>query len=151
MNTNRKMMPVREGLWSEPSAPGEEPQLIGSHCLTCGELFFPRQDSGLCSYCQSKDLEEVKLSSKGTIFSYTVVMLRPPVYYKAEVPYAIGFVELPEGVRVETLFTDYDIESLHVGMEVEMVIEKLHEDEEGNEIMSYRFRPVKSEIGGKTT
>ncbi|MBW1682725.1 MAG: OB-fold domain-containing protein [Deltaproteobacteria bacterium] len=144
MNDTKRWIPVREGLWSDPSADGGEAQLIGSHCLTCGELFFPRQDSGLCSYCQSKDLEDIRLSSKGKIYSYTVVMQRPPVYYKAEVPYAIGFVELPEGIRVETLFTGCDLEKLHVGMDVEMVIEKLHEDDEGNEIVAYKFRPVTS-------
>jgi uncharacterized OB-fold protein len=69
-------------------------------------------------------------------------MQRPPVYYQAEVPYAIGFVELPEGIRVETLFAGCNLEDLKVGMEVEMVIEKLHEDEEGKEILAYKFKPV---------
>jgi uncharacterized OB-fold protein len=144
MTDTKKRIPVREGLWSEPSADGEKAHLVGSHCLACGELFFPRQESGLCSYCQSKDLEDIRLSSKGKIFSYTVVTQRPPGYYKAEVPYAIGFVELPEGIRVETLFTDCDLETLQVGVDVEMVFETLHKDEEGNEIVAYKFRPVTS-------
>ena len=70
-------------------------------------------------------------------------MQRPPVYYKGPVPYAEGFVELPGGVRVQTLLTDCDFEDITIGMEVEMVIETLHEDEEGNEIMTYKFRPAK--------
>jgi hypothetical protein len=32
---------------------------------------------------------------------------------------------------------------LKSGMDVELVIDKLREDAEGNEIMSYKFRPVK--------
>ena len=69
-------------------------------------------------------------------------MQRPPVYYKGEVPYAIGFVELPEGIRVETLFTECDLDSLEVGIEVEMIVDLLNEDEEGNEIVTYKFTPV---------
>jgi hypothetical protein len=29
-----------------------------------------------------------------------------------------------------------------VGLDVELVIEKLHEDEEGNEIVTFKFRPA---------
>jgi uncharacterized OB-fold protein len=69
-------------------------------------------------------------------------MQKPPEYYKGPVPYAEGFVELPEGVRVETLFTDCNFDDLRIGMDMEMVVERLQEDEEGNEILSYKFRPA---------
>jgi uncharacterized OB-fold protein len=137
MEGEKKRVPVREGLWTSD----EKPQLIGSQCTHCGEVFFPKRENGLCSYCQSSNLKEIKLSSKGKIYSYTVVMQRPPVYYKAEVPYAIGFVELPEGIRVETLFTGCHLDDLRVGMEVEMLIDKLHEEEDGTEVYCYKFRP----------
>jgi uncharacterized OB-fold protein len=138
MNGEKKRVPVKEGLWTSD----EKPQLIGSQCTHCGEVFFPERGNGLCSYCQSAGLREIKLSSKGKIYSYTVVMQRPPGYYKAEVPYAIGFVELPEGIRVETLFTGCDLEDLRVGMDAEMLIDKLHEEEDGTEVYTYKFKPV---------
>ena len=31
---------------------------------------------------------------------------------------------------------------LHIGMEVELVIDKIREDEQGNEVIGYKFRPV---------
>jgi uncharacterized OB-fold protein len=138
MDGERKKAPVREGLWTT----GEKPQLIGSQCANCGEVFFPKRENWLCSNCQSPNLKEIKLSPKGKIYSYTVVMQRPPVYYRAEVPYAIGFVELPEGIRVETLFTGCNLEDLKVGMEVEMLIDKLHDEEDGTEVYCYKFKPV---------
>jgi uncharacterized OB-fold protein len=143
-----KKIQIKEGLWTVPSSLNEKPQLIGSRCLLCGEVFFPKKTYGICTHCQSKDLEEIRLSRRGRIYSFTVVMQRPPEYYKGPVPYAEGFVELPEGVRVETLFTDCNFNDLKVGMEVEMVIERLHEDEEGNEIMVFKFRPVAFNKGG---
>jgi len=142
MPAHKKQIPVKEGLWTTVSSPNEKPQLIGSRCLACGEVFFPKRESKICTYCQSRNLEEIRLSRKGTIYSFTIVMQKPPEYYRGPVPYAEGFVELPEGVRVETLFTGCDFNDLEVGMDVEMVIEGLYEDEEGNEVVAYKFRPV---------
>ena len=138
MDGEKKKLPVREGLWTSD----ERPQLVGSQCPNCGEVFFPKRQDVLCSYCQSSSFKEIKLSPRGKIYSYTVVMQRPPVYYQAEVPYAIGFVELPEGIRVETLFTGGKLEDLRVGMEVEILIDKLHTEEDGTEVYCYKFKPV---------
>lgn len=144
MEKEKKKIPLREGLWTTPSSPGGKPQLLGSHCLICGEIFFPKREEGFCTHCQSTKFEEMKLSTRGKIFSYTVVMQRPPVYYLGDVPYAFGYVELPEGVRVETLFAAPNLETLKIGMDVDLVIERLHEDEEGNEVQTYKFRPAVS-------
>jgi len=98
----------------------------------------------MCSNCQSSDLQDIEFSMRGKVYSCTVVMQRPPEYYKAEVPYALGFVELPEGIRIETLFTKCNVDDIHVGMDVEMVVEKLHDDEAGNEWITYKFFPLES-------
>ena len=135
------MIPVKEGLWTTPSSTDEKPQLIANRCPRCGEIFFPQKP--ICINCQNRELEDIRLSHRGKIFASTIIMQAPGTWYRGPVPYAIGYVELPEGTLIETLFTDCDIESLEVGMDVEMVIEKLHEDDEGNEIMAYKFRPVK--------
>ena len=139
MEGAKKSVPVKEGLWTAE----EKPRLIGSQCRKCGEVFFPRREDVLCSHCQSSTFSEIKLSRTGKVYSYSVVMQRPPVYYKAaEVPYALGWVELPEGIRVETLFTGCDPNDVKVGMEVEMLVDKLHTEEDGTEVFCYKFRPV---------
>lgn len=142
MQGGGKRIPVREGLWTIPASSGGAPRLIASQCRSCGELCFPKKENGLCGHCQSTDLNQVELSRHGTVYSYSIVTQRPSDFYKGEVPYALGFVELPEGIRVETLFTGCDLGALHVGMDVEMVIERLHQDEHGNDVMAYKFRPA---------
>ncbi len=120
MEGGKKQVPVREGLWTDE----EKPQLVGSEC-------------------QGSSFKDIKLSRRGKIYSYSVVMQRPPVYYRAaEVPYALGWVELPEGVRVETLFTGCNPDEIKVGMTVEMLVDKLHTEEDGSEVLCYKFRPV---------
>jgi uncharacterized OB-fold protein len=136
----KKRIPVREGLFTIPSNPDIEPQLIAGKCSQCGETIFPKPP--LCPNCQNENVKEVKLSRSGKIYSFTVVMQQPRPYYKGPVPYGLGFVELPGGVRIETLFTDCDLDSLYIGMEVELIIEKLYEDDQGQELITYKFRPV---------
>jgi hypothetical protein len=58
------------------------------------------------------------------------------------VPMGQGFVILPEGIAVAAVFTTADPAELTPGREMELVVDKLYDDEEGNEVMGYRFRPV---------
>jgi benzoylsuccinyl-CoA thiolase BbsA subunit len=61
-----------------------------------------------------------------------------------EKPYVIGFVDLPEGIKLFSLLTQCEPwdEVLKVEMEMEMVIETIRRDKEGTEIIGYKFRPV---------
>jgi hypothetical protein len=54
-------------------------------------------------------------------------------------------IALPEGIKVGgQVPKDVDIDSLKVGMEMETVREVLYVDDQGNEVLSWMFRPVKS-------
>ena len=37
---------------------------------------------------------------------------------------------------------DYDQNNLKVGMDMEMIVDKLYQDKDGNEVVSWRFLPV---------
>jgi uncharacterized OB-fold protein len=69
--------------------------------------------------------------------------MKPPGY-KGQAPYVLGEVELPEGVIVRTQFTgvDPDAPTIKIGDEAEVVVEKVYEDEEGNDVMCYKFKSV---------
>lgn len=138
-DNDKKVIPVKDGLYTTPLAPNA--QLIASECPSCGEVVFPKHE--MCPNCQEQRLKEIKLSRKGKIYSFSTVMIKPATHYKGPVPYAFGWVELPEGVRVETLYTGCDLEKLRIGMDVEMVIEKLHDDDEGNEVVCHKFKPIR--------
>jgi uncharacterized OB-fold protein len=57
-------------------------------------------------------------------------------------PYGMGWVELPEKIAVLSVLTTADLKELKKGRDMELVIDKLYEDEEGNDVMSYKFKPV---------
>ena len=137
--------PIHEGLYTWPA---EQPQLIASRCGGCAELTFPKQDA--CPSCTRRGCDEVLLSRHGVLWSFTIQRFPPPPPYIGDadretyVPFGVGYVELPEGIRVEGRLTENDPEKLAIGMEMELTIENFIEDEEGNPRMTFAFRPVES-------
>ena len=136
----KKRIPVKEGLFTMPSSPDEKPRLIASECPSCGEVLFPKRK--ICTNCQEEKLREITLSQRGKIYSFSVVMQRPGRYYEGPVPYAFGWVEFPEKVRVEGLFVCDDFDDLRIGRDVEVVIERLTDDKDGNEVVAHKFRLI---------
>jgi uncharacterized OB-fold protein len=137
---SKNIIPVKDGLWEDFNG---DIYLVGDRCTSCGELFFPQKFIKICAHCHCRDLEKVRFSKEGRIINVTVVYQQPAGgFYFGPVPYAYGVVELPEKVRILTLFSSSDLESLEVGMRVILTIEKLFDDAEGNEIITYKFKPI---------
>ena len=133
----KKQVSINEKLFKLPS-PGEEPRLMGVKCKSCGELFFPERTK--CIKCFAEEMEEISLSQRGKVYSYTIVHHATPGY-TGPLPYAVGAVELPGGIVILSPLTQCPLDQLKIGMHVELVLEKLCEDENGNEVISYKFRP----------
>lgn len=70
-------------------------ELRGARCERCGTHAYPVPP--LCAACRSDRLEPVVLSSEGTLYSFSVIHVGAP---GAKVPYTLGYVDLPEDVRV---------------------------------------------------
>ena len=56
-----------------------------------------------------------------------------------------GYVDLPEKIRLFSLITDCDPEGkdLRCDMPVETVVDTLMKDESGDDVYTYKFRPIK--------
>lgn len=138
-----KRIPAKEDLFTMPLSPLEQVRLKGSKCQACGEVFLGKRLT--CENCAGSDLEEIALSKRGKLWSYTVIRARPPGDYKGPepfVPFGLGLVELPEGLRIISPLTDCDIDDLKIGMELELVVAKLYEDADGNEVIAFKFKPI---------
>jgi uncharacterized protein len=122
------------------------PHLIGSRCGVCGTYVFPPR-AGNCPNpaCDGDALEQVPLSRRGTLWSYTENHYAPPPPYPAPdpfEPFAIAAVQLAdEGLIVlgkvvaGTLAAD-----LRVGTPMELAIEPLYRDDDGVERTVYAWR-----------
>jgi uncharacterized OB-fold protein len=130
---------------------GPDPALVGTRCTTCGTVFFPRA-SGFCTNpaCAGEAFEDVELSRRGTIWSYTDAQYQPPPPYLPSsdpyVPFALAAVELAEGLVVlGQVAQGYGVSDLRVGAEAELVVETLYTDETGERTI-WRWKPV-TEMG----
>ncbi len=121
------------------------PMVVGSKCRKCGRVYFPKKR--VCPDCWLRDeMEVVPLSKRGKLSLFTIATQS---MLAIKTPYACGYVDLPEGVRLFTLLTDckpFD-EKLELDMEVEMVIGKIMKDDAGNDVYAYMFRPLTVEEG----
>jgi uncharacterized protein len=138
-------LPIAEGLFTWPGTPG----LIGGSCLYCGTTTFPRQAA--CPRCTRTSIREVALASRGTLWSWTIQGFEPKAPYAGRgpfTPYGVGYVELAAledgaaAVLVESLLTVADPGQLHIGDEMELVIVPFRRDPDGNELVTFAFRPA---------
>lgn len=125
-------VPFREGLFQ---GSGEKGSLLGARCRQCGQIIFPRREA--CLNCLGNDLEPIQLSRKGKLYSYTIVHM-PSEHF--EPPYAVGWIELPEGVKIFSQIRGWQEHPLEIGMDMTLHFEKLW-DEEEKEVIGYVFRP----------
>jgi uncharacterized OB-fold protein len=104
----------------------EEPRLIGSVCARCGTVTFPRQRS--CPRCTSEDVQARELATRGELWSWTIQCFAPkaPPYLPGGVeqfePYGVGYIELPDEVRVEARLTESDPDRLRIGMLMDLTL-----------------------------
>lgn len=122
----------------------EKPYLIGSKCKLCSYVAFPKKV--VCPFCVKKEsMEEIELSGKGKLETFSVLHVGAPGFV---VPYIVAYIVLFEGPRVFSMINGSDPcgESLEEGTEVELIIGKIRDDEEGNEIFGYKFRPIRGGV-----
>ena len=133
-------VPIEEGFFTIPDDPAERPRLLGSRCPACGEHFFPRRF--VCAQCLSEGCEDILLGPRGTLWTWTFV--HAPLFAKKDrkvSAYGVGQLDLTEGPRVQAILMG-ERDDFHIGMEMELDLESLRLDDDGNEVVIFRFRPV---------
>lgn len=125
----------------------EAPHLLGTRCTRCGNVFFPREET-YCRNpeCDGTEFEEIQLSRRGRVWSFTNNCYPPPEPFIASEPfepYAIAAVELEaeKMVVIGQVSAGVKVEDLEAGMEMELVLDTLYEDEE-NEYLVWKWRPA---------
>jgi uncharacterized protein len=136
-------VPVIEGLFREE--PDGSARLLGGRCPRCGASFFPKQWS-FCRNpsCTAETLDDVELSTRGALWSFTDNRFAPPPPYPATEPfepYGVAAVELGDEqmVVLGQLARGTDISTLAAGREMELVVEPLYEtDDEVRTVWKWR-------------
>jgi uncharacterized OB-fold protein len=132
-------VPIEPGYFTVPEDPADAPRLLGSKCLACGEHFFPRRV--VCAQCLHEGCEDVELGPFGTLWTWTYVHV--PLFAKKDAvvsTYGVGQVDLPEGPRIQAILVG-ERDDFSIGMELELDLETLDTDGDGNEVVIFRFKP----------
>ncbi len=123
----------------------DPPRLVGSRCGDCDAVVFPRQ--ARCPRCSTGEMSDLVLSPRGTLWTFTTQDFEVKEPYRGTaagepfVPFGLGYVELPENVKVEALLTEHDPERLRIGMAMELVLVPVYRDPDGTEVRTFAFTP----------
>jgi uncharacterized OB-fold protein len=136
---------IAEGLFR---IDGERTVLFASRRRSTGAIKFPAERPELFDGSPEiqEDIEKIELSTEGTLYTYTTQQFPPPLPYKGNrdpktfQPYVVGFVELPEGVLVETLIVGATADQLKIGQRL-VSTTTTFEPNEGGSLVTFAFRP----------
>ena len=136
---------ITEGLFR---IDGERAVLFASRRRSSGAVKFPAERPELFdgdAEIQS-DIEAIELSTQGSLYTFTTQQFPPPLPYKGNrdpkvfTPYVVGFVEMAEGVLVETLIVGATADELTIGQSLVSTTTTL-ETEDGKSLTTFAFRP----------
>jgi uncharacterized OB-fold protein len=113
------------------------PRLVAGKCGRCGRLSFPKRQ--ICPDCFDRgEVEEIDLSAKGTLASYTIV--RRSARRDADVQ-ALGYVDTPEGLRLFAPLLGTESDRFRIGCPLELVFEE-QQAEDGIRVTTFKYRPT---------
>jgi len=98
-----------------------EGKLMAAKCKKCGKTMLPPRP--ICTNCYSKDLQWTEIEGEGKLLTYTVIYVASK-QFQPFVPYAVGIVELKNGLKLPGIIRDAQLEKLQVGMKLLVDFEK---------------------------
>ena len=101
-------------------------ELTVQRCRSCARhVFYPRYN---CPHCGARDLEWVRASGRGEVFTFTVARRPTHPAFANYVPCVIAIVELEEGPRMTTNITQCDPAAVYIGMPVRATFEDVTDE-----------------------
>ena len=101
-------------------------QLLLGTCADCHKLSHPPQS--VCPFCWSSNVGTRAARGTATLNAFTLVYQSAVPAFRERLPYAIGYVELDEGVFVFSNIVNCDPDKIAIGMPLKAVFEKLNEE-----------------------
>jgi uncharacterized OB-fold protein len=137
INSTHSSIALQKGLYAQDEA--GHYHLLACHCAVCELTFFPQRK--YCGKCGSSEMASSNLSRRGTVYSFSLIDRKSKVAI-IEPPYLQIEVEMPEGVHVFSVLDQCDLDAVQIGMEVEVYVGTVKQDEDGNDVLTYKFKPV---------
>ena len=121
----------------------EQHRLLIQRCTDCATLRHPWLPG--CNACGGPDWDTVEASGEGTVYSY-VVMHHPP-FPAFDPPYAVGLIELAEGVRIVSNVVGVPYDKVRIGLPVRLEFRRYDDGEDAPLVLPV-FRAQEGREGG---
>ena len=126
-----EIQPYSQAFWDATKAH----KLLIQRCDDCGtNIFYPRRD---CPECWSQGLGWIEAKGTGEVYSFSVTYEGVEEMFVEDLPIILAWVDLPEGIRMNTNLLECEPEDIYIGMQVEVIYRDVTED-----ITLPYFRPV---------
>lgn len=126
-----QIQPFTKAFWEGT----KERKLLIQTCGDCGaQIFFPRRQ---CPKCWSSNLGWKQASGRGKVFAFSVTYEGVEAAFREDLPIVLAWVDLEEGIRMQTNLVDCEPEDVAIGQDVEVVYTDVTD-----EITLPYFRPV---------
>ncbi|NNE72426.1 MAG: benzoylsuccinyl-CoA thiolase [Acidimicrobiales bacterium] len=149
--STKPQLPAVDGLFTTD----DPPHLIGGKVPGRESYFFPKHLGGGDPHAEpGAELEEVALSRRGKVWSFTNSAYPPPPPFVVTEPYepvVIAAVEL-EAEKMVVLGQVVDgltVDDLEVGMEMELAVGPLYEDDD-NVYLTWKWKPAEPEAAAES-
>jgi len=116
-----KPLPVIEK-WNAPYwQAAKRHEFVAQQCRACGYVHLP---PGLvCTNCLSAEQAWVRLSGRGTIYSYGIYYQLWHPGFTDDIPYNVALIQLTEGPQIINQVVGCSNDELDCGLEVEVVFD----------------------------
>ena len=92
-------------------------KLLGGKCKKCGKVHLPPRP--LCDNCYSKEFEWTEIPARGKLLTYTIIYIAP-TQFQSLTPYAMGIVQLENGLKLPGMIKGVAQEQIRIGMDLIM-------------------------------
>ena len=113
-------------------------KLMAGKCLKCGKIHLPPRP--LCDNCFSQDFEWVNVQGKGKLVTYTVIHVAPKQFQDLT-PYAVGIVELENGLKIPGMIQGTTQDNLKIGMKLTLDFGTCSSSQQWPNWPRYCFKP----------
>jgi uncharacterized OB-fold protein len=113
-------------------------RLEAGQCKGCGKISFPPRSK--CPKCGKSDMETTVLPDHGVVKTFTVIHTAP-TQFSDEAPYAVGIIELENGVKITSQIVDCPLEDVKIGQKVKVEFRRVQTDGDAG-VICYGYKCV---------
>ncbi len=114
-------------------------KLMAGKCQKCGKIHLPPRP--LCDRCYSTEFEWLEISGKGKLLTYTIIHIAPQ-QFQAMAPYAVGIVQLENGLRIPGMIQGAPHEQLRINMDLTIDFGTCNATQPWPQWPRYCFKPL---------